>query len=218
MGAAARRRFECEALSRAKLVPSGDGFAWQWAAGDDQSGVLVGRISYRRTGSRPKRVPSGRSAQQVHLAGPADGLGAVGRLELAVDVARVALDGAHGDVEIPGDLCVGPAGRQEGQDLQLSLAQWLAEGPGRAARHRVRGSGEAYRRYLGWDPFAQSVGYETVARSRSQAAFANKILEHPRGFVDCERGAHRSRGRGEFSPVHERVDQLTFLIVCGQDS
>ena len=36
----ALRRFECEALSRAKLVPSGDGFAWQWAAGDDLSGVL----------------------------------------------------------------------------------------------------------------------------------------------------------------------------------
>ena len=36
----ALRRFEYEALSRAKLVPSGDGFAWQWAAGDDLSGVL----------------------------------------------------------------------------------------------------------------------------------------------------------------------------------
>jgi predicted RNA-binding Zn ribbon-like protein len=36
----ALRRFECEALSRAKLVPSGYGFAWQWAAGDDLSGVL----------------------------------------------------------------------------------------------------------------------------------------------------------------------------------
>jgi predicted RNA-binding Zn ribbon-like protein len=36
----ALRRLECEALSRAKLVPRGDGFAWLWAAGDDLSGVL----------------------------------------------------------------------------------------------------------------------------------------------------------------------------------
>jgi predicted RNA-binding Zn ribbon-like protein len=36
----ALRRFECEALSRARLVQSGDGFAWQWAVGDDLSGVL----------------------------------------------------------------------------------------------------------------------------------------------------------------------------------
>ena len=36
----ALRRFECEALSRARLVPSGDGFVWQWAVGDDLSGML----------------------------------------------------------------------------------------------------------------------------------------------------------------------------------
>ena len=34
------RRFECEALSRGKLVPSGGGFAWEWALGDDLAGVL----------------------------------------------------------------------------------------------------------------------------------------------------------------------------------
>lgn len=37
------------------------------------------------------------------LAGPGEGLGAVFRAQLAVDVARVALDGAHGDEEIPGE-------------------------------------------------------------------------------------------------------------------
>ena len=39
-GVEALRRFECEAISRAKLVPSGDGFAWEWALGDDLAGML----------------------------------------------------------------------------------------------------------------------------------------------------------------------------------
>jgi predicted RNA-binding Zn ribbon-like protein len=34
------RRFECEALSRGKLVPSGGGFTWEWALGSDLAGVL----------------------------------------------------------------------------------------------------------------------------------------------------------------------------------
>ena len=38
---------------------------------------------------------------QPELARPVEGLGAVPCAELAVDVAGVALDGAHGDVEIP---------------------------------------------------------------------------------------------------------------------
>jgi predicted RNA-binding Zn ribbon-like protein len=37
----ALRRFECEALSHAKLVPSGaGGFAWKWALGDGLAGIL----------------------------------------------------------------------------------------------------------------------------------------------------------------------------------
>jgi predicted RNA-binding Zn ribbon-like protein len=36
----ALRRFESEAISRAKLAPSGDGFAWEWALGDDLAGML----------------------------------------------------------------------------------------------------------------------------------------------------------------------------------
>ena len=35
------RRFECEALSRAALAPSGSGgFGWQWAVGEELAGVL----------------------------------------------------------------------------------------------------------------------------------------------------------------------------------
>jgi predicted RNA-binding Zn ribbon-like protein len=36
----ALRRFECEAVSRARLVPSGDGYVWEWTLGDDLGGVL----------------------------------------------------------------------------------------------------------------------------------------------------------------------------------
>jgi predicted RNA-binding Zn ribbon-like protein len=37
----ALRRFECEAISRAALAPSGDGgFAWKWALGGELAGVL----------------------------------------------------------------------------------------------------------------------------------------------------------------------------------
>jgi predicted RNA-binding Zn ribbon-like protein len=36
----ALRRYECETLSHADLVPSGGGFAWEWAVGDELAGVL----------------------------------------------------------------------------------------------------------------------------------------------------------------------------------
>ena len=39
-GVEALHRFEYEALSRAKLVPSDNGFTWEWALGDDLTGVL----------------------------------------------------------------------------------------------------------------------------------------------------------------------------------
>jgi predicted RNA-binding Zn ribbon-like protein len=34
------RRFESEAISRAALAPTGGGFVWQWALGEDLAGVL----------------------------------------------------------------------------------------------------------------------------------------------------------------------------------
>ena len=40
-GVEALRRFECEAIFRAKLIPGpGEGFAWEWALGDELNGVL----------------------------------------------------------------------------------------------------------------------------------------------------------------------------------
>lgn len=41
-GVEALRLFECEALSRAKLVPGGDGgFEWEWAIGGGSAGVIL---------------------------------------------------------------------------------------------------------------------------------------------------------------------------------
>jgi hypothetical protein len=49
---------------------------------------------------------------QAQLSCPGDGLGAVGRAELAQDVADVLLDGIEGDHELARDGLVRPAGRQ----------------------------------------------------------------------------------------------------------
>ena len=48
------------------------------------------------------------SGDQVQLAGPGDGLGAVGRAELGQDVAHVLFDGVQGDHELAGDGLVRP--------------------------------------------------------------------------------------------------------------
>src|SRR5918998_4684675 len=74
--------------------------------------------------------------KQLEVPCPGNGLGAVVRAELAVDVARVGLDGAHGDEEVSGDLRVGLARGEEAQHLQLSRAQRLVETPGLAGSRR----------------------------------------------------------------------------------
>src|SRR4029453_5099104 len=65
--------------------------------------------------------------QQFEISCPGEGLGAVPGAQLPVDVARVALDGAHRDIEVAGDLGVGPARGEDGEYLKLSLAQILIE-------------------------------------------------------------------------------------------
>ena len=69
----------------------GEGYS---RAGPESSSVVAGAL----TGSR-RFLPN-----QSELARPGEGLGAVPCAEFAVDVACVALDGAHGDEEIPGYL------------------------------------------------------------------------------------------------------------------
>ena len=55
--------------------------------------------------------------------GAQHGVGAVARLELAIQGARVLLDGVRREVQAGGDLAVGGAGRHQLQDLLLARAQ-----------------------------------------------------------------------------------------------
>src|SRR4028119_2275604 len=64
-----------------------------------------------------------RLGQEFELSRPRDGFGAVPDLELVVDGVHGGLCGADGDKEVAGDLGVGPARGQEGQDFELPLAQ-----------------------------------------------------------------------------------------------
>src|SRR6266702_1585370 len=62
---------------------------------------------------------------QSELAGPGDGLGAVGRAELAEDVADVLLNRIEGDHQLRGDARVRRAGGQQHEDFQLAGGQLL---------------------------------------------------------------------------------------------
>src|SRR5919107_5462361 len=72
-----------------------------------------------------------RSLEQFELPGPCHRLRAAVRVELAVEVVEVGLDGAHADEELGGDLTVGLAGGYELKDLALALAQVFGELRGR---------------------------------------------------------------------------------------
>src|SRR6187455_1664812 len=80
-----------------------------------------------RTGRRRRGRPAARrSAVGLHQT-LADGvqrrLRAVGETELAEDVADVGLDRLLGHAELEGDRLVGPAARDEGEDLALACRQ-----------------------------------------------------------------------------------------------
>jgi MgtC family len=68
----------------------------------------------------PGRSGGAVSRDQAELAGPGDGLGAIGRAELAEGVADVLFGRVEGDHELGGDGLVGQAGGQHPQHLELS--------------------------------------------------------------------------------------------------
>jgi hypothetical protein len=70
---------------------------------------------------------------QAELAGPGDGLGAVGRAELAQQVADVLLHRVEADHQLLGDARVRRARGQQRQHLQLAGGQLLHQ-----ARHHAR--------------------------------------------------------------------------------
>ena len=63
--------------------------------------------------------------QQPELARPSDGLGTTTSPQLAVDIARVFLDGTDGDYEFFRDGLVGITNCQEFQDFHFARGQWL---------------------------------------------------------------------------------------------
>ncbi len=65
--------------------------------------------------------------EEAHLPGAGQSLGAAAGIQLAVEVVDVGLDRARRDEELMCDLLVGPAGGDEGENLQLPLARGLGE-------------------------------------------------------------------------------------------
>src|SRR6476646_5828337 len=74
---------------------------------------------------RPFRRPGGEQAAVERLG---DGGGAVADVELGVDVQQVGLDRGLADEQPGGCLPVGGPGRNQLQDLQLTLAERLGAG------------------------------------------------------------------------------------------
>ena len=64
---------------------------------------LVLAVTPPRCPETTGRLHTPSRSQQVQLARPGDGLGAVGRAELAQDMADMFLDGVEGDHELAGD-------------------------------------------------------------------------------------------------------------------
>src|SRR5689334_14400516 len=88
-------------------------------------GRMVATVPSR---SRAYRAGSGRirlrtQADQPVLEGVAHQVGACLQAQLAQDVAAVRLDGADAQVQLPGDLLVRVAERDQPQDLALAVGQ-----------------------------------------------------------------------------------------------
>src|SRR5215210_4474693 len=138
---------------------------------------------------------------QPELARPIEGLGTVPCAELAVDVAGVALDGAHGDEELPCCLRVGLARGEYAQHLELALAQRIFESLLRD---------DSARCLPAW--LAQGVGHDAFLRAQFQMAIAGQRIEHLRRLVNGERGSHGGCGRGEPAALLQGAKELFLLL------
>jgi hypothetical protein len=83
--------------------------------------ALHARPKKRRDGAL--RTPNDRLLDQFQVPGPRDRLRAAVRVEFAVEVVEVGLDGAHADEELCGDPAVGLARGHELEYLMLAPAQ-----------------------------------------------------------------------------------------------
>jgi hypothetical protein len=128
--------------------------------------------------SPASRGPTGcghTAGQGIRLSSRArgDGLGAVGRAELAQDVAHMFLDGVEGDHEFACDGLVRPARRQHLQHLELAAGQRVddagrdgirpwppgAEGPLEASQVAQRDAGGCPAGAMGRDQAAEQRGH-----------------------------------------------------------
>jgi hypothetical protein len=113
----------CRLLSMRSRLPRGwlcdgrYGPALPWASpeGAHAGGIFHGRREWHEGVTRA--IAGAVSGDQAELACPGDGLGAVGRAELAENVADVFFCRVEGDHEFRGDGLIGHAGGQQPQHL-----------------------------------------------------------------------------------------------------
>src|SRR5215207_1188043 len=95
---------------------------------DPKSSALVGADERR---GRVFQNPGDGLLDQIQLPGPRHRLCTAARVELAVDVIDMGLDGAHADEELRRDLAVGLADGYELENFELPLAQGFGKSCGR---------------------------------------------------------------------------------------
>ena len=106
--------------------------------------ILTLRVLPRSRGRAARRGrPGGHrlGAEQPVVERVADELGPGAAAELLLDVRAVGLHRAHAQVELPGDLRVGVAERDQPQDLQLALGQVVRRARRRAVASRAPSRG-----------------------------------------------------------------------------
>src|SRR5690348_10630349 len=89
-------------------------------------------------GGTPRRAAARRGLQPAALGRDEDGLGAVDRAELAVDVVQMRADGARRQRQLVRDLLVDLALGQALEDLELARGERARVDLARAADRRVR--------------------------------------------------------------------------------
>ena len=151
-----------EGLAAARTTAAAGSSAHSRRAGDH--GALVGEVVLvARPGSRAARGSRESALDQAVVERVAHELGARGAAELLLDVRAVGLDGAHGEVQLCGDLRVRVAERDQPQHLDLALAQVVGRPAGRAGRgERAPSAGLRY--------VSPSAAARTAATSSSSAA------------------------------------------------
>src|SRR5215472_2779448 len=167
-------------------VAAAFGFSWGSARlGLPDAGTSTGGPAKTGLGDQPE------------LAGAGDGLGAVGRAELAEQVGDVFLDGVEGDDEVVGDLLVGCTGGEQVQHLRFAGGQRVDQ---------ARDGGSATAAGLVWA--AGGRGCPQDGREVAKGYLPGGGLPVPvRGGYLAEQGRHEGAFVGEHPDVALRGGQ-----------